>query len=50
MRGREREQKDTDHLITFKQHDATTLVTCGEIVSGGIKLHGRDDVGWIREQ
>jgi hypothetical protein len=49
-RGRGEEQKDTHHLIAFEQDNATTLVAGGEVVAGGIKLHGRDNVGWMGEE
>lgn len=38
--------RETTHgLVSLKEHNTTTLITCGKIVSSMIKLDGRDDVG-----
>jgi len=41
----QRHRETTDHFIPFKQHNTSTFVTCGKVVSAGVKFHRRDDVG-----
>jgi len=39
------DMNETHRLIAFKENDPTTLVTCGEVISCGIELNCRYDVG-----
>jgi hypothetical protein len=37
---------ETTHgLVSLKEHNTPTLITCGKIVTSMIKLDGGDDVG-----
>jgi hypothetical protein len=35
----------THRLVSLKEHNTPTFITCGKIVSSMIKLDGGDDVG-----
>ena len=37
--------ESTHHFIAFKQHDASTFITSGEIISCGVKFDRRYNVG-----